>query len=292
MASQAPGFVSTFGSSNPDPPPGRTDLLVWYRWEKTMFKANRAASPAAWAYLVVAASLATPIGLAAAGPQVDGEASRILQASTAYLAGVQQFSLVTHSTIEAVLESGQKIQFDSDSAAAVQRPNRLYAARLGDLVDQEFFYDGKTLTLHDIDSGYFATVEAPDTLEGMLDFARDSLDITAPAGDLLYSNAYELLMEGVQSGFVVGEAVIEGVLCDQLAFSKPGIDFQIWIARGDQPLPLKMVVTSRDVLSAPQFTVLIREWEIEAEISPETFVFDKPENAEAIEFIVLDAEAN
>ena len=172
------------------------------------------------------------------------------------------------------------------------RPDRFYAARLGDLVSQEFFYDGETLTLHDVEAGYYSTIEAPDTLEGMLDFARDSLDIVAPAGDLLYSNAYEILMEDVTSAFVVGESFIEGVVCDHLAFSKPGTDFQLWIARGGQPLPLKLVITSSDVMSAPQFTALIREWDIEPGISQETFDFAQPEDAQAIEFIILDPTGN
>ncbi|HYO28597.1 MAG TPA: DUF2092 domain-containing protein, partial [Azonexus sp.] len=54
---------------------------------------------------------------------------------------------------------------------------------------------------------YFATVPAPATLEQMLDFARTTLDIVAPAGDLLYANAFEILMDNVTSGFVVGNLV-------------------------------------------------------------------------------------
>ena len=238
------------------------------------------------------ALLAAPFGLFAGEPGVDAEAAKILKKSTTYISGLQQFGLVANSSIEVVLETGQKIQFDNGVAAAVKRPNLFYAARIGDLVEQEFFYDGKTLTLHDVAAGYYATVAAPGTLEGMLDFARDSLDIVAPAGDFIYSNAYEILMEDVESGFVVGEAVIEGVLCDHLAFSKPGTDFQVWIAQGDKPLLLKIVITSRDVMSAPQFTVLISEWDIVKEHPDEKFTFDKHDEAEEIDFIILEPAGN
>ena len=60
----------------------------------------------------------------------------------------------------------------------------------------------------------------------MLDFARESLDIIVPAGDLLYRNAYELLMADVKAGFVVGKAVVGGVRCDHLAFRNAD---SIWI---------------------------------------------------------------
>jgi hypothetical protein len=178
---------------------------------------------------------AAPGWLSAGNHEVSPDATQKLQASMAYVGSLEQFGLITNSSIEAVLDSGQKIQFHTAAAVAVKRPNMLYAARIGELVDQEFFYDGKTLTLHDIDSGFYSTVEVPDTLEGMLDFARDSLDIVAPAGDFIYSNAYEILMEDVQSAFVVGESIIEGVVCDHLAFSKPGTDFQVWVAKGYRP---------------------------------------------------------
>lgn len=257
-----------------------------------MSRLNCKAVSAATACLAAALLVLSPSGLSAGKTAINEDARQILKKSTDYLSGLQEFGLVAHSTLEAVLDTGQKIQFDNATTLMVKRPNKFYAARMGDLVDQEFIYDGGTLTLHDIDSGFYATVEAPDTLEATLDFARDSLDIVAPGSDFIYSNAYEILMEDIESGFVVGPSIVEGVVCDHLAFSKPGTDFQIWIAQGEQPLPLKVVITSRDVLSAPQFSVLIREWDIVPNAPKEKFVFDKPDDAQAIEFILLDPAGN
>ena len=229
-----------------------------------------------------------PASLYAGQDAVSPDAVRILKNSTDYLAGLQLFGLEADSSIEVVTESGQKIQFDNRAMAVVQRPNGFYAARVGDLVEQEFLYDGKTLTLHDADAGYYATVAAPDTLEAMLDFARESLDIVAPGGDFIYANAFDILMEDVETALLVGKSVIEGVVCDHLAFSKPGTDCQVWIARGEQPLPLKIVSTSRDVLSAPQFTVLIREWDIAVDVPKDKFQFTPPDDAQAVDFIMLE----
>lgn len=257
-----------------------------------MFRFSLTVASAVRVGLAAAILTAMPCGVIAGDAGVDTEAKQILEKSMTYLSGLQQFGLVAHSTIEVVMDTGQKIQFDNETAAVVKRPNGFYAMRLGDLVEQEFFYDGKTLTLHDAATGYYATVAAPDTLDGMLDFARESLDIVAPGGDFIYSNAYEILMEDVETGFVVGETVFEGVVCDHVAFSKPETDFQVWIARGEQPLPLKLVITSRDVLNAPQFAAVIREWDIAVDAPEEKFAFDKPDDAEAIEFIILDPTGN
>lgn len=244
--------------------------------------------------LLAKATLATWALIAASGTigaedkAIDPDSVYRLQASMDYLASLQTFSLETDSTIEVVLEGGQKIQFDNASSATVKRPNKFYAKRLGDLVDQEFFYDGKVLTLQDSMAGFHASIDAPDTLEGMLDFARDSLDIVAPAGDFIYSNSFDLLMEGVESGFYIGPSFVEGVVCDHLAFSSPGTDWQVWIERGDKPLPRRIVITSRDVLNAPQFTVHISNWDISPKVSDADFNFNEHKDSAAIEFMTID----
>ena len=128
------------------------------------------------------AAQAQPAGIAP-------EAQRILKASTDFLASQQRFSADTRIRLEMVLKSGQKIEFNHTARQSVQRPNKLRAERTGDLVEQLFVYDGKSLTLYDPQHKVYAQVAAPDTLEGMLDFARTKLDIVAPAGDMIYKNA-------------------------------------------------------------------------------------------------------
>ena len=234
-------------------------------------------------------ALATLAGLAlAAQAQPAGiapEAQRLLKASTDFLASQQQFSADTRNTLEVVLKSGQKIEFNHQARMSAQRPNKLRAERTGDLVDQVFVYDGKTLTLHNPQAKAYAQVAAPDTLEGMLEFARTKLDIVAPAGDLLNKNAYDILMDGVTDGFVVGKAVIEGVRCDHLAFRAPHVDLQMWIQEGAQPLPRKMVITTRDLDNAPQYAVTMTKWNLQPKFNAQTFSFTPPAGAKKVDFL-------
>lgn len=242
----------------------------------------------AGAAAVLATTMLSP-ATAGAATGVAPEAEQLLRAATSFLASQERFSVDTHSTLEAVLESGQKIQFDHAASLSVQRPDKLRAERRGDLVDQVFYYDGKSLTLQNPDDGYYATVAAPDTLEAMLDFATDVLDIVAPAGDLIYSNAYEILMQDVTFGYVVGKSVVQGVRCDHLAFRAPHVDWQIWIQEGDQPLPRKFVITSTDVMSAPQFAVVMSKWNLQPAFGDEVFAFTPPSAARQIEFLSRQA---
>jgi len=235
--------------------------------------------------VVLAAAL--PIAARAQPAGIDAQATRLLKASTDFLAAQKQFSVETRNTLEVVLVSGQKIQFDHSARMSLQRPNRLRAERIGDLVQQVLYYDGKTLTLFNPGEKYYAVVAAPGTLEEMLDMARTQLDIVAPASDLVYKNAYDILMTDVTQGFVVGKGVVEGVRCDHLAFRAPHVDWQIWIQEGKEPLPRKLVITTRDMQNAPQFSVVVTKWNLRPAFTASTFGFSPPSGAKKVDFVPL-----
>ena len=250
---------------------------------QSTLRKHLSATLARYGTLAALAGLALAVQAQPAG--IAPEAQRLLKSSTDFLAKQQQFSAETRNTLEVVLKSGQKIEFNHQARMSVQRPNKLRAERTGDLVDQLFVYDGKTLTLSNPQAKAYAQVAAPDTLEAMLEFARTQLDIVAPAGDLLNKNAYDILMDGVTDGFVVGKAVIEGVRCDHLAFRAPHVDLQVWIQEGAQPLPRKMVITTRDLPNAPQFAVTMTKWNLKPTFGAQTFTFTPPAGAKKVDFL-------
>src|SRR5262245_19892915 len=102
-----------------------------------------------------------------------------------FLASRRQFGLTAETSIEAVLTSGQKLQFNAPATAIVSRPNKMRAHRKGDITNQEFYYDGKTLTLYNPKENVYATTAAPPTLDELFDFAREKLDIIETGTDLL-----------------------------------------------------------------------------------------------------------
>jgi len=258
--------------------------LVMTRFESVARRASHAA-------LALAFAVGLPLVAAAQPAGIQPEATKLLKASTDFLAKQKQFSVETRNSLEIVTKSGQKIQFNHQADATVQRPNKLRAERTGDLVEQTFFYDGKNLTLLNKSNKVYATTAAPDTLDAMLEFARTKLDIVAPGGDLFATNAYDILMTDVTEGFVVGKAVIAGVRCDHLAFRAPHVDWQIWIQEGPQPLPRKLVITTRDVINAPQFSVEVTRWNLAPKLTPQTFAFTPPKGGQKVEFLPISAGA-
>ena len=222
--------------------------------------------------------------ICAESADIEPEADKILKQMSEYLAGVKQFSVINHATIETMLDSGQKIMLDHNSHASVSRPDKFFSTRKGDAVEQSFYYNGKTFTLYNHSKNFYASVDAPSNLPDALNEAKDKFDITAPGLDILYKDSYERLSNGLISGFYVDKGMIDGVECHHLAFRNADVDWQIWIQSGDKPLPKRYVITSRWITGAPQFS-LNMAWDTEPDFSNDIFNFIVPEKAEKIELL-------
>jgi hypothetical protein len=232
---------------------------------------------------LVASSLAMQV--AAKPADIDPKADQVLRAMAAYLGGLKQFSARTENTMEMVTQDGQKLQFIAPAAVTVARPDKLFAERRGDIVNQQFFYNGKTLTQFNPDTKLYATAPAPATVDAALDFARDELDIIAPAADLLDTRVYERLMQQSRSGSYLGLSSVGGHRCHHLAYRADGVDWQIWVREGDQPLPCRYVITTTDLAASPQFTIQFNDWDVAPKIPAGLFDFTAPAGATAIEFL-------
>ena len=235
--------------------------------------------------VVLALSVAFSTVGRAQAPSVDPAATQILQRMTDYLGDLQKFSVHTQNTLEDELDSRHRIDLDVSAGVIVSRPNKLLAERKGDLIDQSFFYNGESLTLYNPSDKVYATEPAPGTIEELLDFARESLGLIVPVADLVYRNAYTLLMQDVTLAMVVGKSVINGVTCDHLLFSRPGVDFQVWVADSGPPLPYKYVVTDTGTSARLSVTTVMSDWNLKPTAADTRFSFVPPQGVKQIAFM-------
>ena len=240
---------------------------------------------AALALGMLALGAAPSSDLRAQAPAVDPEAVKILRRTTDYLSNLKQFSMRVQNTFEDVLDSGQRVDLDSTGLILISLPNKLRIERHGDRMDQIFYYDGKTLTLHNPRDHVYATEPAPGTIEEMFAFAGESLGLEVSLSDLLYRNSFQLLMQDVTAAVVVGKAVIGGVTCDHLIFSRPGVDFQVWVADAGQPLPCKYAVTDRGTPALLTISASLSNWNVAPAVTDAQFIFTPPSGAKTIPFL-------
>ncbi len=252
------------------------------QWKRRMAAVWFGLGVLAWCALV-------PSEASAQNPAVDPAAVQVLKRMTDFMDGLQKFSVKTQNTIEDEYGSGHRVDRELAASVTVKRPNKLLAMRAGEVMNQRFFYDGKTLTLYNPSVKVYGSQPAPATIEKMIDFARETVGILLPAADLLYRNAFPLLMQDVNLAAVVGKAVVGGVRCDHLLFSRPGVDFQVWVAEGKRPFPHKYVVTETPSMLA--ITTVLSDWNLKPAADDARFNFVPPKGVQSISFMPIETTA-
>jgi hypothetical protein len=213
---------------------------------------------------------------------IDPRADAALRRMSDYLGSLESFRVDTTSVDEKFTTDGQKIQELEEQKISVRRPGQLRVDRVGPNGHAVFRTDGRCFSFYNSDKNVYAAGPAPATLEAAIDRARERLQIDAPGGDLLVRDSYDGLIDGVTVGRYIGLEPIGSVNAHHLAMTEKNVDYQIWIQDGPEPVPLRYVITSKDLPGQPQFTIDLRNWQPNAAISEDTFAFSPPAGARRV----------
>jgi hypothetical protein len=202
-----------------------------------------------------------------------------------FLSKVQSFSVTVDIGYDAVQEDGQKIEFGSVRDITIVRPNK---ARF-DITERDggingFIFDGKQIFAFNGDYKVYATAQKTGTIDEAFDYFTDQLDMTLPPSQLLHNNLSAELAQLVTSLRYVDQQTIAGVPCDHLAGTTEDVDFQIWIATGEKPLPQRYIITYGGDEGEPQFRGQFSNWNLSPKVSDSVFVFTAPKGMEKIPF--------
>lgn len=229
-----------------------------------------------------------PVSEADQRPPVDPEALAALERMGAYLRTLQAFEVHAETTRDMVLDgTEQKVQFAGTGVYRIRRPNAFYLEANTDRRQRTFYYDGTTFTIYSPRMNVYAQRPAPATIREMVDEMQERYNIPVPLSDLFYWGA-EPVPEDLELASVIGFARINGQEAGHYAFRQGDVDWQVWIARGDRPLPLKVVITTTSDPAQPQFTSVLT-WNLNPTFNAQTFAFQPPERAHEIQ--IADAGA-
>ena len=119
--------------------------------------------------------------------------------------------------------------------------------------ERMYLYDGKTFTLFAKRLNYYATVPAPPTIGQLADKLDENYGIGVPLSDLFRWGTPGWSTERITGGHATSaRAPSSGTTCQHYAFRQDDIDWQIWIQKGDNPLPRKLVITTKTDEARPQ----------------------------------------
>ncbi len=237
-----------------------------------------AALAAAAVLLLAGRAGAQPAAAPAAAPAVEPAAMDALRAMGAYLRTLKAFRVEATTTDEDVLEDGQKVQYDGRATILARMPDGLHAEVSNDRVDRMFFYDGRTFTLFGRRLNLFATIPAPPTIGKLADQLDTEHGLTVPLVDLFRWGSDGWTTESITGALDLGPASVAGTTCEQYAFRTDEVDWQIWIQKGEFPLPRKLVITTRTDEARPQHTAVFT-WDLAPSFSAGAFTFEPPEGA-------------
>jgi len=235
--------------------------------------------PFAMLSLIFVAALA--VASYGAQPQA-GDARAILKAMSDYVSAQKTIALTFDSDIEIITPQIEKIQFTNSGEALLSRPDKLRAHRVGGYADVALVFDGKIATAYGKHVNGYAQFDAPGSIDDLIHALRQGHGVALPGADLLLSNAYDVLVAGVQEAKHIGRGVIDGLECEHLAFRNFETDWQLWVEVGEKPIPRKLVITSKTMNSAPQYTVRVKTWETDVQPAPDAFAFVPPAGAKQL----------
>jgi hypothetical protein len=217
------------------------------------------------------------------------DARAILKAMSDYVSAQKSVAATFNSDIEVITPDLQKIQFDSSGQLQLSRPDKVRARRTGGYTDVELIFDGKTFVVANKKDNLFTQVDAPGSVDQLVEKLRRDFGVDLPGAELFLSNPYQALSADVIDAKHIGRGVVNGVECEHLAFRNDDTDWQIWVEVGANPIPCKFVITSKAMTAGPQYTMLITDWKGDATIPQDAFTFKAPDGAKKVEFDSLSA---
>ena len=232
--------------------------------------------------------------LVSAAPSAQAQATdakSVLKNMSDYLSSQKTIELTFDSDIEVITPQLEKIQFASSGEALLSRPNKLRAHRRSGHADVAMVFDGKTVSIFSKGSNGYEQFDGPGTVDQLIEALRAGHGVALPGADLLLSNSYDVLVAGVQEAKYIGRGIIDGVECEHLAFRNFDTDWQLWVEVGKNPVPRKLVITSKTLNSAPQYTLRVKGWKTGVEPSRDAFAFVPPAGATKLSpdaFVDLD----
>ena len=220
-----------------------------------------------------------------AATESQAQAREILMRMAAYLGGAQKYSVSLRAGYDAVQKSGQKIEFNESRKITLSRPDKLRIdGERSDGAKTQIVFNGKEITLVDGASNVYATAPQPGDIDRSVVHFVSDLGMRLPLAMMLLTRMPSEFEARVSSVDIVEKATVLGKPSHHLAARTKDVDFQVWVADGDQPLPLRVVITYKKSPGQPQFWAQFSDWNLAPAVNDANFAAQIPAGAQKVAF--------
>ena len=224
---------------------------------------------------------------------VDTDARAILMRMADTMATMQRFSFELRASYDSVQPSKRKIEFHEKRRFTIARPNRFrIEAEESDGTEQTLTFDGQKITVVTPDRNVYAQVEKPGTIDDAIVYFVRDLGMRLPLAMLLLNTAPQEFARRTQSVELIERTRILGTPSYHLAARTATVDYEIWIADSENPLPLRLVLTYRNAPGQPQFRAQFLDWTTAPQLTETTFSVPLPAGAQRIAFLAQMARSS
>jgi hypothetical protein len=221
-------------------------------------------------------------------PVLEPKAIEILKATCARLAAAHSMEFTALETFESPSRLGFPLAYGTKSDVLLQRPDKLRVITFGDGPVSEFYYNGKTMTAFAPAENLVPVADAPPTVDEMLGTAYHSAAIYFAFDDMLVTDPYKDIAQGMSVAFYVGQSKIVGsTTTDIVAYESGGVFIEAWIGAEDK-LPRLIRAIYVDDPSQSRHNLVITNWQLDGTVPADSFSSSKAGSAKRIPFASPD----
>ena len=216
-----------------------------------------------------------------------------LMKAAEFLAKAQRFSVTVDIGYDVEQPWGQKLEFGALRKVTVRRPDRMAV----DITDRDghrrgFRFDGKRLAFFGLEEKVYAMAQKSGDIDAALAYFIRDLRMSLPLAEIVSNNLPKIVKDRIGEPYLVEEATIAGARCEHLALRNDQVDAQLWVAKGDQPVLQRIVLTYKRENGQPQFWANFHDWNFAPEAPDSLFIFTPADGANRIQFVAgMDPDA-
>lgn len=211
---------------------------------------------------------------------VDPAVMARMESMGKFLRGLKKFEVNAQTTFDVVLENDQKTEFEAKIRYVVHKPNKLFAEIKSEGKHRKYYFNGKKFTIFSPKEKFYGEllIEGPvsDLVKKLNEYG-----IEVPLSDLFVWGTEEAKDRKITSAMFLNEEKKGSDFEDHFAVRQEKIDWQIWIKKGNKPLPKKVLYEINDDTARPKMTSSL-SWKEEPNFGEGGFEFKPPHGSQKI----------
>ena len=220
-----------------------------------------------------------------ASPVQAEEALGVLRRMSEFLASRPALRFEAEIHYDAIQLSGQKIEFGSQRKIALRRPDHArVAVSHRDGARELVTFDGRRLSAAIPTRRVYASIEYEGTVTEAFEYLVTEYGFASPLSDLFRRDLPDDVASRMLSARHLGTVTIAGARCDHLAFRGERVDFQLFVAQGSEPAPMRFLIDYHAEPGSPQFRASLDSWDLAPELPESLFRFVPAAGAQRVAF--------